>query len=106
MPLPSPIIAQFTDLVQHRPLASRDSYGQPSYGSPTTYQARVVPSAAKITTANGSEVVARTVIYLATTDLIDPSDQLTLPDLSTPGILRVDRYPDLRMPHTKIYVGA
>jgi hypothetical protein len=103
MPLPAALLAQFTDLVTHRPLASRDAYGQASYGAPTTYQARVVPSAAKIVTASGSEVVARTLIYLATTDLIDPADQLTLSDGSTPALLRIDRYPDRRMPHTKAY---
>lgn len=87
-------------------LASRDAYGVPAYGSPATYDARVVRKPVRVTDVAGDEVVARGVVWLATTDVIDPEDALELPDGMRPPILRVDRVSDESgVHHVKVYFG-
>ena len=105
MPLPGAILAQMTDTVTHAPLTGRDEYGAAIYGAATSYQARVVPTHRLIRSPQGSDKVATTVAWIATTDAIGPEDRLTLPDGSSPAILQVDRYTDARLPHTRVFFG-
>ena len=71
-----------------------DGYGEPSFGSASTYQARVVGKQTLVETFRGTEELAKTVVYVAATSTFGPSDQITLPDGTTPELLAVESYPD------------
>lgn len=104
-PLPRALLREFRQRLVHRPLIGRDAYGQPQYGTPIRIQARLVPGHGVIRDAFGREQTPRHVGYLATTLVIGVEDQLTWPDGSTPPVLRVDRYEDPRLPHTRVLFG-
>jgi len=91
-------ISDWTDLmphlVDHAEYAGRADYGAVSYGSPVSYTARVTYKNQRVRIADGSEVVARGTVWIAGTPSIDPEDQITLPDDSTPPILSVEKYAD------------
>ena len=103
-------IADFTDLmadeITHKALSSRDAYGAPTYGTGTAYTARVVFKPTWIRADDGTQVVARGVVWIAGTPNIDPQDQITLPDGTTPPILAVMRIPDENgMHHIRVAFG-
>jgi hypothetical protein len=92
--------------VSHAELASRDAYGKPVYGSAVDYTARVLYKNQKVRAKDGSEVVARGVVWIGGTPTVSPDDQLTLPDGSTPIILSFEQYADEDgAHHTKIFFG-
>lgn len=103
-------IEDFLDLmphtVSHAELAGRDDYGKPTYGSAVDYQARVTYKNQKVRASDGSEVVARGVVWIGGTPIISTDDQLTLPDGSSPIILSFEQYADeIGAHHTKIFFG-
>lgn len=76
--------------------------GAPAFAAGTSYTSRIVEKNKMIRTAEGQERVSRAAIYLATTDVISPEAQLTMPTGFTPTnppILAVERYPDEHGPH-------
>ncbi len=86
--------------------ASRDAYGVPAYGTPATYDARVTYKPVRVVDAAGDEVVAKGVVWIATTDAITPEDAIELPDGTRPPILRVDRVSgESGAHHVKVYFG-
>ncbi len=94
------------DTVDVYSIASRDAYGSPNYGTPSSYSARVVRKPTRVVDAAGDEVVARGVVWVATTDTIDPEDRIELPDGTTPPIIAVDRISDEAGDHhIKVYFG-
>ena len=93
--------------VVHTPLASRDSYGVITYGTPVSYSySRVVYKSSQVRSATGEVTMARgTVWFTAVVDL-DVNDKLTLPDASTPPLISWDTYPDdSGNLYTKAYFG-
>jgi len=79
------------------PYASQDAYGAETYGSPVTYQARVVGKVRRITAASGEERVSTVTVYLVDSTGLTTRDRVTLPDGWTPSqptILAVARVPD------------
>ena len=103
-------ISDFTNLmsdtVQHAEFAGRNAYGLPAYGSAIEYTARVVQKATWIRRADGSEVLAKTVVWIAGTPTITPEDQITLPDSTTPPILNTEKLTDADgAHHVKVYFG-
>lgn len=83
-----------TEQVVIRPYTGRDGYGQPTYGDPITYQARVVGRMRRLTTFTGEDKVSTTTVLLLNSTGIDPRSLLTLPEgfvPASPPILAVLR---------------
>lgn len=104
------VITDFADLmpdtVTHAEHAGNDRWGSPSYGSPVSFSARVVYRPESVRAADGAEVVARGHVWLLGSPAVDPKDEITLPDATTPPILAVERFPDENgAHHTKIFFG-
>jgi hypothetical protein len=97
------------DTVTYRAVTSRDNYGLPSYGSASSYRARVVYKTLRTTSmSSGQEVLAAGEVWLAgTPSPPDIDDKITLPDGSTPKILNFERFTDeAGVHHTKILFGG
>ena len=92
------IDAEFLELMPHTVsianLSSRNSYGVPTFGTATSYRARVVKKAEIVRDTAGAEVVSTTQVWLYGTSGVTPESRITLPDSSTPSILMVETYPD------------
>lgn len=73
---------------------STDGYGTPTWSTGTSYSARVVNRQELVRTLEGIEEMATTIVYIASTGTLNPSDQFTLPDGSTPNVLAVESFPD------------
>lgn len=73
---------------------THNNYGEPSYGSGTSYRARIVNKPEFVRGADGEVIEVRTVVWMRSTGTIDASDRITLPDGTTPPILAVARFPD------------
>lgn len=87
-------------------LASRDAYGDPAYGTPSSYAARIVRKPTRVVDSQGDEVVARGIVWIAATDAIDPEDAIELPDGTRPPILAVSRVSDESgVHHVKVFFG-
>lgn len=73
----------FADLMHDQvvicPYLGQDGYGQPTYGDPVTYPARVTGRLQRIATFQGEEKVSTTEILLLNSPGIDPRSQITLP---------------------------
>lgn len=76
------------------PLASRDAYGAPTYGTGTEYAARVVRKHRLVRDGTGDEVVSTARAWLAGTPAIAPDDRVVLEDATAPPIVAVERYDD------------
>lgn len=74
--------------------ASHNNYGEPSYGSGTSYRARVLNAPAFKRGAGGETVEIQTTVWVASTGTISVDDRITLPDGTTPPIVLVERVPD------------
>lgn len=73
---------------------TRNKHGTLSYGSASTYQARVVPASAKDLSQSGEVAEVRTYVYIASTRAIPSDCKVTLPDGTSPPVLRVEQFPD------------
>lgn len=103
-------VSDFTDMmphtVTHATVASRDTYGAKTYNTATSYTARVTYKPTMVRSADGMEVLARGVVWLMGSPAVDPDDQITLPDSTTPPILAAELIPDEDgAHHTKVYFG-
>lgn len=96
----------FPQTVTIASLSSRAAYGKQTFGSATSYSARVVDKAQKIRDPDGQEVLARTVVWVQGTPTVTPQDRITLPDGTTPPILNAEKYPDESGDHhVKVFCG-
>ena len=73
---------------------STDGYGDATFGSGTTYKARVVGKQHLIRNFAGIEETARTMVWVASTSTFPALSQYTLLDGSTPELLAVQAVPD------------
>lgn len=100
------------ETVQIAPLSSRDEYGAPTYGPNVSRRARVLEALEKVVDDDGREVMATTLVWVAPDPtaglpVVSVRDRVTLPDGSTPPLLRVERVSDEDGPHhLKIYLGT
>jgi len=86
---------------------STDGYGTPTYAAASTYTARVVGKQTLVDTFRGTEELTKTIVYVKSSSTFGPSDQITLPDGSTPELLAVEAYPDEDgAHHSKLMFGA
>lgn len=74
--------------------SGHSNYGEPSFGSGTSYRARVVNKSGFVRNAQGENVEVTSICWVASTGSIDISDRITLPDGTTPQIVMVERFPD------------
>lgn len=92
--------------VTHSPVLSRDAYGKITYGSATSYTARVVYKNKQVRSSTGELVMAEGIVWLAGVVSVSGDDKITLPDGSTPQIISVERYADDGGDRfTKLYFG-
>ena len=103
-------VSAFFPLMPHTvniaPYVSRNSFGKPTYGADVAYRARVVYKNIHIRVSDGSEKVARGIVYLGSAVVISPEDRVTLPDATTPPVLASHNYADdVGAHHTQIYFG-
>jgi len=100
---------EFTDCaaasITIAPFASRDKYSAPTYGTAVSYPARVIYKRTLIRRSDGSEKLAKGMIWCGAAD-VQEVDQITLPDGTTPPILSADEFHDeTGFSHTKIMFG-
>ena len=91
--------AEFLDFMPHTivvyPLTSFDDYAEASFStSGSTFQAMVEERPDVIRSAFGDEIVSSHVVYVASTDRIDLSSRVVLPDGSEPPLVRSDVFSD------------
>lgn len=100
--------------ITHKPLTGRNDYGKETFGTATSYVARVVQKPHNVTDPQGIEVVAKGEVWVgpkvgdvdSALPTIGVTDQITLPDGRTPTILAVDTYPDeVGDHHLKVHFG-
>ncbi len=60
------------------PRTGNDTYGKPTYGTSTTYRAHVARQQRFVRTAEGQQVLSQQALYLATTDQVLLTSQVTL----------------------------
>jgi uncharacterized protein YfaQ (DUF2300 family) len=86
---------------------STDGYGTPVYSTGTAYPARVKGAADLVTDFTGTEQIATTVAWIASTSTFAPDSQITLPDGTTPLLLQLEAVPDEDgTHHVKAWFGA
>jgi len=86
---------------------STDGYGTPTFSAASSYTARVVGKQQLVDTFRGTEELTKTIVYVKSSSTFGPSDQITLPDGSTPELLAVESYPDEDgAHHMKLMFGA
>ena len=74
---------------------STDGYGTPTFGSATTYTARVVRKQHLVRAFDGTEQLATTLIYIASTTTFAPETTEITAAGETPGtLLALDAFPD------------
>lgn len=99
-----------TQTVTREPWASKDSHGQPSYGTATTHLCRMVYKPTLVRSTGGArsetqgsvrEVVSSAQVWTAPIGW-GAKDRITLPDGTTPAILDVKKYPDHQGDHHEV----
>ena len=71
--------------------------GAPNFGASKDYAGRIVEKNVTIFDKEGQERVSSVTVWLATTDVLSPEGELTLPADFTPQsppIMAIERYPD------------
>lgn len=94
MPIDYDLRKLMTETVTVTTSQTPNNYGEASGGSATSYTARVVKKREAIRDFNGDVRQAIGIVYFDRTTNITPTDKITLPDSSTPPILRVETFPD------------
>lgn len=93
-------------------VSSIDEYGARTFNSAITYDARVVEKLQAVVNFEGHEQVSTHIVYIAPhassgIPTIESDSRITLPDGSTPPILRVEVYPDESGDHHfQVFIGA
>lgn len=82
------------DSVQVERLISRASDGTPTFTIPVSYRARVVHKIHNVLGRDNQLVIARGIAWLATTEVVNSDDRLTLSDGTKPLIVLSATIPD------------
>lgn len=103
-------ISDFLEYMPHtityQEYLGRSDYGEPSYGSPIEYRARVIYKPSFVRAADGSRIVARGYIWFGTAITVSVEDRVYMPDGTTAQIVMVELMSDEDgLHHTKIYFG-
>ena len=90
---------------------SEDEYNARTFGADVTFEARVTAVQERIVDLQNKEQVATHVVWLfpladGTLPDLTPNDRITLPDATTPPILRVSKVEDDEVSHhMKVFLG-
>ena len=110
MAFTTPLLALFSTTVTHAAWTgmSADGYAVPTYSaSASTYAARIVSEQRLVRTFDGTEELATTTVWVASTSTFSALDQFTLPDATTPELLSLETYRDEDgITHTKLAFGS
>ena len=89
------------------PFVDRDEYGKPSYSTPVTISnSRVVYKDFWLRKKDGSEVLAKGIVWLGSTMRISVEDKIVLPDGTDHPVLMSETYPnEEELNHTKVIFG-
>jgi len=87
---------------------STDGYATATYSTAgSTFPARVVTEQRLVRTFDGTEELATTTVWVASTSTFSALGQWTLPDGTTPGLLSVETFRDENgVTHSKLGFGA
>ena len=87
---------------------STDGYATPTYSTAvTSYSARVVTEQRLVRTFDGTEELATTTVWLASTSTFSALDQFTLPDGTAPVFLSLETFRDeTGITHSKLGFGS
>lgn len=108
MGFPAAFLAVMNQTVTVRDLTgvSTDGYGTPTYSTTTSsLSARVTGTAETIRTFEGTEETATTVAWIRSTSTFSPLAKWTLPDGTSPPVLKIDSVydEDGTLHHLKAY---
>ena len=107
MALDPDLLEMMTQTVTIAPLTGRDNYGKPTFGTGVVWRARIKGTNRRVVDHAGQEAVSTTEVWIGGVSGIGPTDQLTLPDGTSPPLLKVERYPDEDgNSFEKVYLGA
>ncbi len=84
----------FGQSVTVEPWVRDDQYGQPVYGAPVSYSARVQEKVKMIRDTQGQQVVSTSQVYFDGSVTVTVKDRITLPDGTQPLILSIGGSPD------------
>ncbi len=103
-------VSDFDDMMPHTvtvsEFSSRNAYGDANYGSAVSYTARVIYKDQLIKAKDGSQIMAKGMVWLSGTPTLSTEDLLTLPDGTTPPILSQSLIPDEDgSHHVKVFFG-
>ena len=77
------------------PYSSMTSEGDRSYGAAVSYPARIENVTKLIRNQSGEQVVSTAQVFMQPSAVVTYYDRITLPDGTTPVILRINYQPDL-----------
>lgn len=103
-----PFVDDFLDMlvseITYAPFVSRDAYGEPTFGSPVTYEARVIRKHKMVRNVEGQQVISTAHIWVGGIPFVSPQDKITLDDGTHPPIIAIERFEDEIGPsHTVVY---
>lgn len=79
MPLELALKRMMDETIVRTPFSGKDAWNNPSFGTAVSYTARVQQKVVVLRNADGREVTSATQCYVATTDVFDERDLITLP---------------------------
>jgi len=71
--------------------SGHNNYGEPTYGSGSTYRARIHEKAGFVRTADGEVIEVTTEVWVNSTKAFTVDDRVTLPNGTTPQVVAVNR---------------
>ena len=104
------LVSLMPDTVTHAAWTgmSTDGYATETYSTATTsYRARVGSEQRLVRTFDGTEELATTTVWLASTSTFSALDRFTLPDGTFPALLSVETFRDeTGVTHSKLGFGS
>ena len=80
------------------PMLSRDEYGKPTYGAPTTYRGRRAFRAVRAKTSEGADVISSSQIWIMSPLAVGYEDRIYCfgdDPTKAPPIISIERSPDM-----------
>lgn len=101
-------LSMMPSTVQIAGRSSHSNYGEPTFGSNTSYRARVVNKPRFVRIDDSHTLAIKTEVWLASTGgTITVDDRITLPDGTTPPIAMVEQFGDAQgHHHVKLLLGG
>jgi len=88
------LLSMLNQTVKIAPLSSIDVNGKSIYGDDVNIPARVEYKTTRVLSGTGEDVISSTQTYVNGDVTVTTTSRITLPDGSTPLILKIDQHPD------------